>query len=98
LPGRIHGRWDAWPESSQASGENAGDVLKALFGAEVVGMVVRSHGTSPVELPQRPSPGDRHAGGRKSMALSVITRRGIEMTEIVKRIWPSSYLSFGVRS
>jgi len=32
---------------------------------------------SGLELPQRPSPGDRHAGGRKSMALSEITRRGI---------------------
>jgi hypothetical protein len=91
LLGRIHGRWDAWPESSQAGGENAGDVLKALFGAVVIGMVVRSHGTSPwLELPQRPSPGDRHAGGRDRSLYLLLTRRGGEMTEIVNRFWLSS--------
>jgi hypothetical protein len=41
-----------------------------------------------MELPQRPSPGDRHAGWRGSISLSVITRRGGEMTEDVKRfVW-----------
>jgi hypothetical protein len=47
-------------------------------------IVVRSHGTSPWELPQSPSPGDRLAGGRGSI-YRLLTRRGDEMTENVNR-------------
>ncbi|HEY7424637.1 MAG TPA: hypothetical protein VH682_10445 [Gemmataceae bacterium] len=35
----------------QTGGQESGDALRALFGSEVVGMVVRSHGTSPWSCP-----------------------------------------------
>ena len=68
--------------------------MQALFGRKVVGVSVRWHGTSPWELPQRPSPDDRHAGKRESISLSVNTRCGVEMTKNVKRIPRSSRLAW----
>jgi hypothetical protein len=87
--------WADWrsgtrPQASQAGGQEGGDALEALLGSELVGRVLRLHGTSPVELPQRPSLATGTLAGGINGTYLLFTRSSIEMTKIVKRFSLSS--------